>query len=104
MVAVSGGILFAGYQMLVYGWSQVQGGNAGFFDILWPGRFKGNPLDSVHTSTTSFGPGVTNQVAAGVASGKISQTTADQLVSGNATVGLGPGTFKYLTAPKGQAG
>ena len=104
MVAVSGGILFAGYQMLVYGWSQVQGGNAGFFDILWPGRFKGNPLDNVHTATTSLGSGTTNQVAAGVASGKISQTTADQLVSGNATVGLGPGTFKYLTAPKGQAG
>jgi len=57
-------------------------------------------LDNVHTSTVSYGPGVTNQVAAGVASGKISQATADQLVSGNATVGLGSGTFRYLTAPK----
>lgn len=40
MVAVSGGLLFAGYQLLCYGWSQVNGGNAGFFDILWPGRYK----------------------------------------------------------------
>ena len=44
VVAVSGGLMFAGYQLLVYGWSQIQGGNAGFFDILWPGRYKGNPL------------------------------------------------------------
>jgi hypothetical protein len=46
MVAVSGGLIFAGYQLLVYGWSQVNHGNAGFFDILWPGRYTGNPLDS----------------------------------------------------------
>jgi hypothetical protein len=46
VVAVSGGLLFAGYQLLVFGWSQVNHGNAGFFDILWPGRYKGNPLDS----------------------------------------------------------
>ena len=45
MVAVSGGLVFLGYQLLVYGWSEVNHGNAGFFDILWPGRYKGNPLD-----------------------------------------------------------
>jgi hypothetical protein len=56
MVAVSGGLIFAGYQLLVYGWSQVNHGNAGFFDILWPGRYKGNPLDSGAAATwTSTG-------------------------------------------------
>ena len=44
MVAVSGGLIFLGYQLLTYGWSQVRGDNAGFFDLLWPGRYKGpNP-------------------------------------------------------------
>jgi hypothetical protein len=46
MIAVSGGLVFIGYQLLVYGWSQVNGQNAGFFDILWPGRYKGNTPDS----------------------------------------------------------
>jgi hypothetical protein len=55
MVAVSGGLLFAGYQLLVYGWSQVSGSNAGFFDILWPGRYKGNAPD--HTAVVSGGVG-----------------------------------------------
>ena len=45
MVAVSGGLLFAGYTLVVYGWSQVNHGNAGLLDILWPGRYKGNPQD-----------------------------------------------------------
>ena len=45
MIAVSGALVFGGFQLLVYGWSQVRGSNAGFFDILWPGRYKGNPLD-----------------------------------------------------------
>ena len=54
MIAVSGGLIFAGYQLLVYGWSQVNGGNAGFFDILWPGRFTGNPKDGPGTNGTSL--------------------------------------------------
>ena len=55
MVAVSGGLIFLGYQLLVYGWSQVNGQNAGFFDILWPGRYQGNTPDS--GALTSFGSG-----------------------------------------------
>lgn len=46
MVAVSGGLIFIGYQLMAYGWSQVNGSNAGFFDLLWPGRFTGNSPDS----------------------------------------------------------
>ena len=101
MVAVSGGLLFAGYQLLVFGWSQVNGGNAGFFDILWPGRYKGNPLDADKASTISYGPGVTGPLAQGVASGIITQQQADEDVSGNATVGLGTGTFRVLGRPAG---
>jgi len=59
MVAVSGALIFAGYQMLVYGWSQVTGSNAGFFQILWPGRYtnvaapdgKGSSVGSTSGST-----------------------------------------------------
>ena len=56
MIAVSGALVFAGYQLLVYGWSQVNGANAGFFDILWPGRYTGNTPDSSAVATeTSTG-------------------------------------------------
>ncbi len=56
MLLVSGGLTFAGYQLLVYGWSQLRGSNAGFFDILWPGRFKGAFPDAASSSpSTSTG-------------------------------------------------
>ncbi|MDE1881999.1 MAG: hypothetical protein KGI89_15805 [Euryarchaeota archaeon] len=55
MVAVSGALIFIGYQLTVYGWSQLQHGNAGFFDILWPGRYKGlMPDPPAPTSTTKL--------------------------------------------------
>lgn len=52
MVAVSGVIVFAGYQLIAYGWSQLQGQNAGFFDLLWPGRYKGSTPDKAADSTS----------------------------------------------------
>lgn len=105
MIAVSGGLIFAGYQLLVYGWSQVQGSNAGFFDILWPGRYKGNTPDGpAKTSTISAGQGVTNPIGTGVSQGVINQTTANEDVSGNATIAFGPGAFKGLfNKPKESA-
>ena len=63
MIAVSGGLLFLGYQLMVYGWSQVQGSNAGFFDILWPGRFKGANPDQ--TGNTYVPGGGLNNTASG---------------------------------------
>jgi len=39
MLLVSGALVFGGYTLLVYGWSQLRGSNAGFFQILWPGRY-----------------------------------------------------------------
>ena len=57
MVAISGGLIFLGYQLLTYGWSQVQGSNAGFFDLLWPGRYKGNTPDASAIATQTKGLG-----------------------------------------------
>ena len=85
MVAVSGGLIFAGYQLLVYGWSQVNHGNAGFFDILWPGRYKGNPLDTAALAqATSTG---LKDTAAGGTIGKPTNAAQAQayLNSGGAT-------------------
>ena len=102
MVAVSGGLLFAGYQLLVYGWSQVNHGNAGFFDILWPGRYKGNPLDSGAVAVST--PTGLNDVAAGGTIGKPStQQQAQQYLNSGGTsittpapVFLGPTGSKPL--------
>lgn len=94
MAAVSGALIFIGYQLVAYGWSQVKGSNAGFFDILWPGRFKGAMPDG--TATTAYGGGVVSIIQQGVTTGKISDQTGQELVSGNATVGLGGGTLRYL--------
>jgi len=53
VIAVSGAIVFAGYQLAAYGWSQLQGQNAGFFDLLWPGRYKGNTPDKGSSTSSS---------------------------------------------------
>lgn len=104
MVAVSGVLIFLGYQLTAYGWSQVRGQNAGFFDILWPGRYKGNTPDSAASaSTISYGSGVTSLLGQGVSKGIISQQTAQQDASGNATVSLGPGTFRAIKNAPPQA-
>ena len=55
MVAVSGVLILAGYQLVTYGWSQIRGENAGFFDILWPGRYKGNRPDVSGSGGTTPG-------------------------------------------------
>ena len=56
MIAVSGALVFGGYQLLVYGWSQVRGSNAGFFDVLWPGRFKGALPDAAAAAPPASPP------------------------------------------------
>jgi hypothetical protein len=53
VVAVSGVLIFAGYQLLVYGLDQVRGGNNGFVDLLWPGRFKNVMPDTPSSRTQS---------------------------------------------------
>ena len=60
MIAVSGAIVIAGYQLVAYGWSQLQGQNAGFFDLLWPGRYKGNTPDKGSATSTTTPAGQLN--------------------------------------------
>jgi len=59
VVAVSGGLIFLGYQLLVYGYSQVRGDNAGFFDLLWPGRYNGPNPDPPAQAATKTTPTTT---------------------------------------------
>ena len=104
MVAVSGGLLWLGYWVLSYGWSQVQGSNAGFFDLAWPGRYIGNTPDGpAKAATSTYGSGVTNLLGSQVAAGQITQQEANEDVSGNATVGLGTGTFLTKAQAKAAA-
>ncbi len=65
MVAVSGGLIFIGYQLMVYGLSQVRGDNAGFFDILWPGRYKGPSPDAFGGITYTPGKGLSDIAGGG---------------------------------------
>jgi len=37
MTGVGLGVVFLGYWVMTYGWSQLRGCNAGFFAIVWPG-------------------------------------------------------------------
>lgn len=100
MVAVSGGLLWLGYWVLSYGWSQVQGSNAGFFDLAWPGRYTGNTPDGpAKAATSTYGSGVTSLLGSQVAAGQITQQEANEDVSGNATVGLGTATFSPKNTP-----
>lgn len=95
MVAVSGGLLFAGYQLLVYGWSQVNHGNAGFFDTLWPGRYTGNPLDGPASNGTSqLGGGTFDALGNQVTTGNIGSLPTNVGQVGQGTAALGPGTFR----------
>lgn len=41
MLGVGFATIFAGYWLLAYGFSQVRGCNAGFFEIVWPGSYGG---------------------------------------------------------------
>jgi hypothetical protein len=65
VVAVSGVLIFAGYQLVVYGLDQVRGGNNGFVDLLWPGRFKTVLPDGIVNT-----PGGLNDLGAGGTIGK----------------------------------
>ena len=94
MVAVSGGLIFLGYQLLTYGWSQVQGSNAGFFDILWPGRFQGAHPDAVQNGTSLLGGGTIGALVTNQSSGNIGTLPSNVSQIGQGTSALGPGTFR----------
>lgn len=53
MTWISMGVLWAGYTVLVFGWSQVRGCNAGLFSLVIPGKFTGCNPDAPATSSPS---------------------------------------------------
>jgi hypothetical protein len=46
LIGIAGGVFFFGYWTFAFGYSQVNGGNAGFVEIGWPGRYKGEQTDA----------------------------------------------------------
>lgn len=53
MPLVGIGVVFIGYSLVYYGFTQVRGDNYGFWDLILPGRFEKaakNPKDSENTS------------------------------------------------------
>jgi hypothetical protein len=65
MLAVSGALVFGGYQLLAYGWSQIRGSNVGFFALLWPGALKSVPPADGAGSEPSGTAGQPSQGSAG---------------------------------------
>ncbi len=59
MVGLGFGVLFSGYVLLTYGWSQIRGSNATMVQLVWPGSFQnvakpdsGTPDSSSNQSIT----------------------------------------------------
>jgi hypothetical protein len=75
MVAISGLLIFSGYQLMAYGWSQVRGANAGFFDILWPGRYVNVAAPDGGDAGIVETPTGLNDTAAGGTVGKVTPTS-----------------------------
>jgi hypothetical protein len=40
-------IVFLGYSTLYYGLTQIQGGNWGFLDLTWPGRWSQTKVEEI---------------------------------------------------------
>lgn len=54
MLGLGFGLIFAGYTLFAYGFSQVRSQNAGFIEMVWPGKFS-NPAADSGGSTVSQG-------------------------------------------------
>ncbi len=80
MTPIGIGVLWLGYSVLVYGWSQLRGANVGLFTLMWPGKYNGKPaMDSgspaggssaqaapvpTHNAITGAGPTITSPAEA----------------------------------------
>lgn len=51
MIGVGFGVFFAGYSLLVYGWSQLRSKNASLVSIVWPGSYRGDFPDAAKNQT-----------------------------------------------------
>ncbi len=79
MTGFAGLIILGGYSVFTFGWSQLHGCNAGFVDLVWPGRYKGckpdkAPAKSSGSSSASSGglnilPFIGGPAGAGIAAG-----------------------------------
>ena len=71
MVGIGLGILFMGYWIGAYGWSQIRGCNAGIVDLIIPGRYKGCAPDGQGAAGGApVGPGPNPATASGCAPGQ----------------------------------
>ena len=53
MIGLGFVVLFGGYAVMTYGWSQLRGSNASFVSLVWPGSFKGASADTGGASSSS---------------------------------------------------
>lgn len=63
MIGVGFGVFFAGYSLLVYGWSQLRGRNASLVSLVWPGSYRGDFPDQPRNPPPNGGgapPSATN--------------------------------------------
>jgi len=79
MVGIGLFVGWLGYSVLTFGWTQVQGCNAGFVDLIWPGRWKGcNPDAAPGTPAGQVSAALGTQTATGSAGVSAAQAAADQ--------------------------
>lgn len=98
MIALGMGVFFAGYSVLVYGWSQLNGSNVSFVDLLWPGKWDGQLNKDSGNAATASG---TKAPTAGQVATKNQQQTAGP-VGPAGSQGPGFGTYGNLPSNVNQ--
>ncbi len=82
MTPIGIGVLWLGYSVLAYGWSQLRGANVGLFTLMWPGKYDGKPnLDSGRSSASQAPPVPTHNAVAGSGATITSPTQAQSVLA-----------------------
>jgi hypothetical protein len=68
-LVLAGLVLYIGYGNLVYGWSQVTGCNAGYFDVVLPGKWTGCNPDQAGSPAAGTTKSKSSNAAPGPAKG-----------------------------------
>jgi hypothetical protein len=85
-------VAWSGYQLVVYGYQQIRGGNIGFTDLAWPGRSVAlNPDQAAGAIASAQASGV------GGALGFVNPTTGAETGGVSPGAGTGPGGVGYGT-------
>ena len=97
MTPIGIGVLWLGYSVLVYGWSQLRGANVGLFTLMWPGKYEGKPnLDSgTPTRMSSNGGNAPPIKVAGVKISSVAQARS-YLGSAQATSAEKEAAIEYM--------